>query len=117
MVCKRRVSDCINHQGVSVTFEIRVFVLWNEWQINGFRSDWNDWCVQGGFTQDPSVPAAPLMEGFVLAKQEGVIRGQYMEAVASSGRLLQSAERGYWQPANGLLKDHDYKSVAPRCCC
>ena len=64
------------------------FVLLNKWQINGFRSDWNDWCVQGGFTQDPSVPAAPLMEGFVLAKQEGVIRGQYMEAVASSGSLL-----------------------------
>ena len=64
--------------------------MWNEWQINGFRSDWNDWCVQGGFTQDPSVPAAPLMEGFVLAKQEGVIRGQYMEAVASSGSVCSS---------------------------
>ena len=52
------------------------------WQLDEFGSGWNDWCVQGGFTQDPSVPAAPLMEGFVLAKQEGVIRGQYMEAVA-----------------------------------
>ena len=60
------------------------------WQSDGFGSGWNDWCVQGGFTQDPSVPAAPLMEGFVLAKQEGVIRGQYMEAVASSGSVCSS---------------------------
>ena len=45
-----------------------VLVLCSKWRINGFRSDWNDWCVQGGFTQDPSVPAAPLMEGFVLGK-------------------------------------------------
>ena len=78
--------------------------MWNEWQINGFRSDWNDWCVQGGFTQDPSVPAAPLMEGFVLAKQEGVIRGQYMEAVAGSGSLLQSAERGIGSQPMGCSK-------------
>ena len=77
------------------------------WQIDEFGSGWNDWCVQGGFTQDPSVPAAPLMEGFVLAKQEGVIRGQYMEAVASSGSLLDTSapavQRGHWHPANGLF--------------